>query len=132
MTRCQICGRRVRLRREGGIAHHHVQSHPCPGIGHPPIEQDDAALISRAAERAEAAERLGRELAALYASRANWIDPALKEAHLIALTEARRLHRRLRLHHGWPERFARQMARQGWGDPPPAYLIERASLPRSH
>lgn len=125
MTRCQICGRRVRLKAGEVIAHHHVRGRACPGIGHPPIERDDAALTQRAADQAELADELGRELADLYARRANFIPPDLSARYGEALTEARRLHRRLRRHRLWPERFRRQMETQGWGDPPPAYLRDR-------
>jgi hypothetical protein len=125
MTRCQICGRRRNLRRDGTIAHHHVRGQPCLGVGFLPIEQDDARLEAVARE-AEARDRaLTRELAALYERRANYIDPALIDACGRAVALSLRLERRLARHRAWPARFARQMERQGWGDPPPDYLRQR-------
>lgn len=62
------------------------------------------------------------ELAELFERRANWIEPRLYSDLLAATIEANRLGRRLSRHRAWPARFARQMERQGWGDPPPTYL----------
>jgi len=47
--RCQICGRRKSLRKNGMLAHHYVGGAPCPGVGFLPIEQDDGHLIQYAA-----------------------------------------------------------------------------------
>lgn len=75
---------------------------------------------------AEAADReCLRELASLYERRANYIDPALVERAGRAVSMKLCLERRLQRHRTWPQRFARQMERQGWGNPPPAYLLER-------
>ena len=125
MTRCQICGRRRGTGKGGTILHHHVQGVPCPGAGFPPIEQDDARLESVVAEAAELNRTLALELARLYEARANWIDPALVRRSLDASTTFNRLRRRLDRHRNWPARFARQMETQGWGDPPPDYLLNR-------
>ena len=126
MTSCQICGRRRNTGKGGLILHHHVRGTPCPGAGFPPIEQDDARLVEvlRWADATDAA--CSRELAALYDRRANYIDPALLERAGRAITMKLRLQRRLDRHRAWPQRFARQMERQGWGNPPPAYLVDRA------
>jgi hypothetical protein len=125
MTRCQICGRRKHLRKDQGIAHHHVGGVPCAGIGHPPIEVDDAALVA-AVSAAEASDRaLTRQLVELYDRRANFIDPQLISAMIEASGRLNRLRRRLDRHRAWPARFAREMERDGWGSPPPQYLIDR-------
>ncbi|MFY9350644.1 MAG: hypothetical protein WBL20_17120 [Sphingobium sp.] len=125
MTRCQICGRRRNLRRDGMMAHHHVRAQTCPGTGFPPIEQDDGRLVQLLAETQEQGRRLTRELAAFYDRRANYIDPALIAACSRAVSLSLQLERRLTRHRAWPARFARQMERQGWGDPPPDYLRQR-------
>lgn len=125
VTRCQVCARRIGLTRFGAIRHHHVRSEVCPGAGFPPIEQEDSRLetVLREIEAREA--ELTGQLRALYDARANYIDPALTRAISEALSAARRLERRLSRHRAWPERFRRQMERQGWGDPPPQYLVDR-------
>jgi hypothetical protein len=125
MTRCQICGRRKHLRKDGGIAHHHVKGDACPGIGFPPIEQSDERLASYAVEVDAAKSDAAHELAELYIRRANYIPPELTKRYSRLVSESLRLGMRLARHRAWPERFRRQMETQGWGDPPPAYLIER-------
>lgn len=132
MTRCQICGRRLRLNKDGAIAMHHVRSAPCPGAGHPPIEQSDARLVSLIPETDDQARAAYAEIAALTERRVNWIDPALYRIGADASRLRDRLSRRLARHRAWPERFRRQMERQGWGDPPPAYLIERGPEDQGH
>lgn len=122
MTRCQICGRRRGLNKARLVLFHHVKGRPCLGAGFPPIEESDARLAELAEETRLAARAAGRELAALYARRANWIDPALVARRYELADSADRLARRLKRHRSWPARFARQMERQGWGSPPPAYL----------
>lgn len=125
MTSCQICGRRRGTNKAGMILHHHVRSRVCPGTGFPPIEQDDARL-SQLLEEARAIDRAcTEELRALFDRRANYIDPALIDRCGAAVSLSLRLERRLARHLEWPRRFARQMERQGWGSPPPAYLIAR-------
>jgi hypothetical protein len=104
---------------------HHVRGVPCLGAGFPPIEESDARLAELAAELALAERAAGRELAALYDRRANWIDPALVARRHDLGKRADSLARRLKRHRSWPERFARQMERDGWGMPPPAYLLTR-------
>jgi len=125
VTRCQVCGRRIGLTQAGAIRHHHVRAVTCPGVGFPPIEQDDARLEALARETRAREVELTGQLRALYDARANFIDPALTRAICEALSAARRLEQRLARHRAWPERFNRQMERQGWGDPPPEYLRAR-------
>lgn len=125
MTTCQICGRRRGTGKGGMILHHHVRGRPCPGIGHPPIEQDDARLEQLLHDAQQADRTTKRELAALYERRANYIDPAPISRASAAVSLSLRLERRLKRHRAWPQRFARQMETQGWGSPPPAYLIQR-------
>lgn len=123
MTRCQICGHRKPLNRVGMIRHHHVNSAPCRGAGHLPIEQSDAALAEALADHEAIYTNASASIAALTAARANYIDPMLYTQMRSSLTEKLRLRRRLDRHRKWPERFARQMEMQGWGDPPPEYLV---------
>lgn len=125
VTRCQLCGRRKSLTKSGGVGFHHVAGSPCPGAGFPPIEQTDADLERMAAEAEADLAAVRAELAALYDRRANWIDPALLHRRDALWAFSGRLRRRLDRHRAWPDRFARQMARQGWGDPPPDYLLRR-------
>jgi hypothetical protein len=122
MTRCQICGRRVGTLANGNIRSHHFNSDLCEGVGHPPIEECDIRLEQIAARASEREGALISELAELFERRANWIEPRIYADLLKATTVARRLERRLRRHRSWPQRFARQMEQQGWGDPPPAYM----------
>lgn len=122
MNRCQICGRRIGLLKNGNVRSHHVRGKLCGGVGAPPIEQSDNRL-EECAEAASAREAaLVAELAELLERRANYIEPRIYADLLDASRAARRLERRLRRHRDWPRRFARQMVRQGWGDPPPAYM----------
>lgn len=124
-TRCQICGRRKHLRKDQGVAHHHVDGVPCLGIGHPPIEQADDRLVECVALAEATDRRLTAQLAGLYERRANFIDPALITAMIASSKRARRLAARLKRHRDWPARFAREMERDGWGSPPPEYLTQR-------
>lgn len=123
LPHCQICGRAIALRQTGNISHHHVRGYACEGIGYPPLEQSDSRLAELAAQARYEAEDGTEKLAALYQRRANWIDPKLVLHTSTARLRADKLARRLRRHRQWPVRFARQMATQGWGDPPPAYLL---------
>jgi len=129
--RCQICGRRKHLRKDGGIAHHHVQGAPCAGIGHPPIELDDARLVDQAAQASREYLRLSDAIRELEDRRANFIDPALIRQRNASLSASIKLDRRLRRHQGWAARYARAYERdmylQGctWADKPPNYLIGR-------
>lgn len=125
MTSCQICGRRRGLNKKGGVLHHHVHGRPCPGIGFPPIEQDDARLVEVLAIAQAADKQYSIELAGLFERRANYIDPALIDRASYAVSLSLRLERRLARHRAWPQRFARQMEKQGWGSPPPDYLAAR-------
>jgi hypothetical protein len=74
---------------------HHYRNAPCEGAGFPPIEQDDARLAE------------------------------LVEASVETAAEHKRLKRRLQRHRSWPERFRREMERDGYGQPPPEYLWSR-------
>lgn len=122
MSRCQICGRRKGVTQAGGVVFHHVAGSPCPGAGCPPIEETDADT-ERILRQAEADLReIRADLAALEARRANWIDPGLLHRRDMLSAFCGKLRGRLDRHRAWPARFARQMERQGYGDPPPAYL----------
>lgn len=125
MTRCQICGRRKGLRKDRMILHHYVGGEPCPGLGYPPIEESDARLEQYTVAVAIVASDLLGDLAALFDARANYIDPALIKRYGAASALATKIERRLERHRAWPERYRRQMERQGWGSPPPDYLIKR-------
>lgn len=125
MTRCQACGRRIGLTKDGGARFHNWRGSPCLGAGHPPIEQDDARLAELAA-LAELADRAAtRALMAMIEARVNRIEPEVTVRSLDASREAGRLKRRLDRHRKWPARFAREMETQGWGSPPPGYLLRR-------
>ena len=130
--RCQICGRRKALLKDGTVVHHCVGGPRCPGSGYPPIEHDDARLVAHAAEIKRAFRTACEAVQRLEEQRANRIDPALIIRRWLLAGQSLRIGRRLRRHRDWPERYrrsiARQMARHGyaWADPPPAYLVERA------
>lgn len=47
------------------------------------------------------------------------------EASVETAAEHKRLKRRLQRHRSWPERFRREMERDGYGQPPPEYLWSR-------
>lgn len=123
MSRCQICGRRTPVSKKEMIAHHHVRGNLCAGAGFPPIEVSDARLAEVAESARQEASRISDKLLSLYEGRANWIDPALVTSAAATATHADKLTRRLERHRAWPMRFAHQMQSQGWGDPPPAYLL---------
>lgn len=133
--RCQICGRRKHLRKNGTVVHHCVGGPRCPGSGYPPIEHDDGWLIEYAARVEAAYQRTDAAVHALQAARASWIDPVLIVRRSLLAGQALRIGRRLKRHRDWPERYRRAMARQmehhgyAWADPPPAYLVERESKP---
>ena len=55
-----------------------------------------------------------------------YIPPHLLPDYLAASAWAGRLERRLKRHREWPERFEREMARDGMGMPPPDYLLRRS------
>lgn len=131
--RCQICGRRKHLRKNGTIVFHHVRGDRCDGAGFLPIEQDDARLVAIVAEREARYDRLRAEIADLEERRANYIDPALIRARNYAWLAYREVEKRLVRHRDWPARYARSIARQmekhgyAWADPPPAYLLARSA-----
>lgn len=125
--RCQICGRRRGQRKDGGLVRHYVRGLPCEGEGFSPIEIDDSRLADLVSAKREAWRAIVLSLKALRDRRANWIDPQLEIQARRLWSEASKLERRLNRHRSWPARFAREMERQGWGSPPPAYLIARAA-----
>lgn len=127
MSRCQICGRRKGLRQDGTIVHHYVAGVPCMGIGHPPIESDDAHLAACRDKAADEWRAARDHIAELLARRVNWIDPRLERRREELFDLYLRLQRRLDRHRAWPARFRRQMERDGYGMAPPAYLLERES-----
>jgi hypothetical protein len=124
-VRCQVCGRRQGLKKTGGVRFHHVAGVPCEGAGFPPLEVDDGRLAQLAAEAWASYRKACDEVRALEERRANWIDPRLTARLYADLAKWSRLTRRLDRHRAWPDRFRRQMDRQGYGLPPPAYLVER-------
>lgn len=130
-TRCQICGRKKHLRKDRTIVHHCVGGPRCPGSGHPPIEQDDAFLVSYAAQIETAFDRAYQAVRDLEERRANWIDPALIMRRGALAGMSLKIGRRLKRIQTWAERYARtydrHMMEQGccWADKPPEYLIAR-------
>ena len=132
--RCQICGRRKSLRKNGMVTCHYVGGAPCPGSGFPPIEHDDGCLFQRAAKAESDFQRAYDAVRRLEDARANWIDPALFIRRAALASHAVKLERRLKRHLDWPARYrrsiARQMERQGyaWAEPPPLYLVERETV----
>lgn len=123
--RCQICARRKPLRSNGTIVAHYVTGLPCPGAGYPPIEVTDTRLGELIVTAETEVARLARVIRDLEDRRANWIDPAIA-LHIGELrNQAEKLRRRQKRLDAWPRRFARDMERQGWGSPPPAYLAAR-------
>jgi hypothetical protein len=123
--KCQICLRRVRVKVTGGMGHHHQNGEACLGSGFPPIEQDDGRLEEVAALEREKARGLASHIRRLIEARANRIERALMKSRNEAETRDDKLERRLRRLQKWPDRFARQMATHGYGDPPPQYIAER-------
>lgn len=130
-TRCQICGRRKHLRKDGMIVHHFVQGDRCEGAAHPPIEESDARLVELAAQLSAAYDRVAAEIRALEDRRANYIDPALIARRGALASRALKIGDRLRRHQRWAERYVRKfdkdMMELGyvWADKPPLYLISR-------
>ena len=130
-TRCQICGKRKHLRKNGTIAHHCVGGPRCEGSGHPPIEHDDAWLIEYTARVQAAYGRARDAIRELEERRANYIDPALIIRRGLMAGLSLKLSRRLKRHRDWPERYVRSMERSmmlhgyGWAEAPPAYLVTR-------
>ena len=129
--RCQLCGRRKGLRKDGGIVAHFVGGNPCLGSGHPPIELDDARLIDVAAQIDTAYDRVSAEIRALQDRRANYIDPALIARRRQLSSLSLKISGRLRRHRAWAARYVRKfdkdMMELGyvWADKPPPYLISR-------
>lgn len=130
-TRCQICGRRKNVRKDGKIVHHFTAGDRCEGAGHPPIEEDDARLVELAAQLSAAYSRVAAEIRALEDRRANYIDPALIARRRALAARSLKIGDRLRRHQGWAARYVRKFDRdmmtQGyvWADKPPPYLISR-------
>lgn len=123
--RCQICGRRLPLKTNGRVAHHHVRGEVCPGKNHLPLEQDDRHLEAEIARFYAISRSKAAFVRELLARRVNYIDPTHQATGDAAWSLARKLERRLARHRNWPRRFLAEMDRQGWGSPPPAYLLER-------
>jgi hypothetical protein len=129
--RCQLCGRRKGLRKDGTIVHHFVGGDKCPGAGHPPIEESDARLIEVAAQLSAAFDRVNAEIRALQDRRANFIDPALIHRRGALAAQSLKVNNRLHRHRTWADRYVRtydrHMMTQGyvWADKPPPYLISR-------
>ncbi|ODU71387.1 MAG: hypothetical protein ABT11_04265 [Novosphingobium sp. SCN 66-18] len=130
-ARCQICGRRQHLRKNGLIPHHNVGGERCPGAGSPPIEQTDEHLVAYARAIETAFERACDTVRSLEESRANYIDPALVIRRGLLAGRLLKINRRVHRIRTWPARYDRSMARQmakfgyAWAEPPPAYLVER-------
>ncbi len=131
MTRCQICGRRKGLRKDGTVVFHHVDSDPCPGRGFRPIEHDDGRLVQYAGAITKAFDDVRGQIRALEEARANYIEPALTSRRAALAKLSLKVNGRLRRHMEWPERYRRSMDRKmakfgyAWSDPPPDYLILR-------
>jgi hypothetical protein len=131
MTRCQICGRRKHLRKDGAIVHHFVHGDRCLGAGHPPIEDSDARLVEVAADLSAAYDRVTAAIRALEDRRANYIDPALIARRRALSASSFKIGNRLRRHRAWAARYVRKydkdMMELGyvWADKPPPYLISR-------
>ncbi|MEG3177020.1 hypothetical protein U1872_12330 [Sphingomonas sp. RB3P16] len=123
--RCQICGRRKGLRKNGTIVYHHVRGLPCAGAGAVPIEENDDRLRQVARETEGALRSARATIRALEARRANWIDPSLLKRRDDLRTRLDTLHRRIKRLDGWADLADRQMARYGWCQRPPAYLLAR-------
>lgn len=130
-TRCQVCGRRKHVRKDGSITAHFTKGDRCLGGGFPPIERDDARLREVAEQATAAADRAATYVRELQERRANDVDSAIRRRNALWLA-ALPLKRRLARHDDWPARYARSMARQmekhgyAWADPPPAYLLRRS------
>lgn len=123
--KCQLCLRRLRLKSSGEIVSHHKRGDHCPGSGFAPIEIDDQRLAEMAANERQRASALALKIRKQIESRANRIEPELIREQGAAAVSAHRLAARLARLNSWPERFARQMETQGYGEPPPAYIARR-------
>jgi hypothetical protein len=127
-TRCQVCGRKKHVRKDGAIVFHFTKGDRCLGGGHPAIERDDARLREVVAQATAAADRAAAHVRELQARRANDVDSAIRRRNALWMI-AFPLERRLARHEDWPARYARSMARQmekhgyAWADPPPPYLL---------
>lgn len=121
--RCQICGRLKGRNKRATLLMHHVQGVPCAGSYHLPLEESDARLAELVKQAHDTWLTAFRQIRALEARRANWIDPALVRRSENSFSQWSRLRRRLDRHRNWPARFARQMETYGYGSPPPAYLL---------
>ena len=107
--KCQICGRRLRLKKSAEVAMHYRHGTACPGSGFAPIEIDDSRLAEVARNERERALNIAKEI----------------RIQIEASTQANKLEAKLRRLNKWPERFARQMENHGYGDPPPPYIAAR-------
>jgi len=128
--RCQLCSRRKALRANGTIVAHYTGGGPCEGAGFAPLEETDARLVQLLEKTEREIAEIGAEIRELVDRRANWIDPRLADRRGALLSRAAWLRRRLHRLHSWPARFVREMERQGWGYPPPAWLIARQQAPQ--
>lgn len=125
--KCQLCLRRLRLNLSGEVVSHHKRGDHCLGSGFAPIEMDDQRLAEIAKIERQRASAIALKIRKQIDMRANRIEPELIREQCEASSEAHRLEVRLARLNNWPERFARQMETQGYGEPPPAYITERRS-----
>lgn len=105
---------------------HHVNSQRCAGTGHPPIEYGHAQLEAEIVRLQAKARSQRAFVRSLQDQRVNWIDPRHEAIAHDCDWRAGTLARRLKRHLNWPARFARQMERDGYGEPPPPYLMAQA------
>ncbi|KUR80792.1 hypothetical protein AQZ49_01825 [Novosphingobium sp. FSW06-99] len=105
------------------IRAHYFRAMPCSGAGNPPIEKDDRFLEASIAQVDAERSACAAEIQQLRRARANWIDPRIAERVDELDAALSRLRRRLQHNRSWPLRFERQMRTQGWGTPPPPYLL---------
>lgn len=130
-TRCQICGKRKHLRKNGTIVHHCVGGPRCEGSGQLPIDVSDEFLVAYHARVQAAYERARDAIRELEDRRANYIDPALIHRRGALAGLSLKIGRRLKWVRSWAARYVRsydrQMMEQGccWADKPPPYLISR-------
>lgn len=123
--KCQICGRRLRLKKSAEVAMHYRHGTACPGSGFAPIEIDDSRLAEVARNERERALNIAKEIRIQIEARVNRIEPELIKRQIEASTQANKLEAKLRRLNKWPERFARQMENHGYGDPPPPDIAAR-------
>lgn len=133
MTRCQICGRRKHLRKDGTVVHHFTGGTRCEGAGFPPIEVDDGRLAEVVATLTAREREARAAIRELEERRANYIDPALRQRETALFLRRFKLERRLDRIRDWPRRYARARERQlyehgyCWAEEPPAYLVARVT-----